>query len=57
MIWKKGLKGKWWHALLIPFAGFVMFYIIIKSTFLTISQNGIYWRDSFYSLSELRKQV
>ncbi|MDB5196630.1 MAG: hypothetical protein JWP88_1001 [Flaviaesturariibacter sp.] len=54
---KKGIKAKWWHALLIPFSGLVMVYIILKSTQLTIRQGGIYWRDSFYPLSELRKQI
>lgn len=57
MVFKKGIKANWWDALLIPFAGLVMVYIIIKSALLTIKQGGIYWRDSFYPLSELRKQV
>ncbi|WP_066406021.1 glycosyltransferase [Flavisolibacter tropicus] len=57
MLLKKGIAAKWWHALLIPFSGLVMVYIIIKSTWLTIKQGGIYWRDSFYPLTELRKQV
>lgn len=56
MIGKKGIHAKWWHALMIPFAGLVMVYIIIKSTILTERQGGIYWRNSFYSLRELRKQ-
>ena len=57
MVAKKGINGRWWHALVIPFAGLVMVYIIVKSAFLTIRQGGIYWRDSFYSLRELKKQV
>lgn len=56
MLGKKGIHAKWWHALMIPFAGLVMVYIIIKSTILTERQGGIYWRNSFYSLRELRKQ-
>ena len=57
MLLKRGIQAQWWHALMIPFAGLVMVYIIIKSTYITIKQGGIYWRDSFYSLAELRKQV
>jgi hypothetical protein len=57
MVLMRGINGKWWHALLIPFSGLVMVYIVIKSALLTIKQGGIYWRDSFYSLAELRKQV
>jgi cellulose synthase/poly-beta-1,6-N-acetylglucosamine synthase-like glycosyltransferase len=53
---KKGVHGKWWHALLIPFAGTVMVYIIVKSAVKTLQQGGIYWRDSFYSLDELKQQ-
>lgn len=54
---KRGIITRWWDALLIPFAGLVMVYIIIKSTWLNTRQGGIYWRNSFYPLSELRKQV
>jgi hypothetical protein len=57
MMLKRGIVAKWWHALLIPFSGLVMVYIIVKSAFLTIRQGGIYWRNSFYSLAELRKQI
>ena len=56
MVYKKGFVAKWWHALLIPFSGLVMVYIIIVSALLTLKQGGIYWRDSFYPLAELRKQ-
>lgn len=57
MLGKKGIHARWWHALVVPFAGLVMVYIIIRSTILTTKQGGIYWRDSFYSLEELRRQV
>lgn len=53
---KPGVKGKWWHGLLVPFAGGVMAYIITVSTIKTLRQGGIYWRDHFYPLEELRKQ-
>jgi glycosyltransferase involved in cell wall biosynthesis len=57
MLLKKGINTSWWHALIIPFAGLIMVYIIVKSALLTIKQGGIYWRDSFYPLADLRKQV
>ncbi|HEY1115694.1 MAG TPA: glycosyltransferase family 2 protein [Chitinophagaceae bacterium] len=56
MSFKPGVKGKWWHGLLLPFAGAVMAYIITASTIRTLRQGGIYWRDHFYPLEELRKQ-
>jgi cellulose synthase/poly-beta-1,6-N-acetylglucosamine synthase-like glycosyltransferase len=49
--------AKWWHALLVPVAGWLLTYIILRSAWLTLRQGGIYWRESFYPLSELRKNV
>jgi cellulose synthase/poly-beta-1,6-N-acetylglucosamine synthase-like glycosyltransferase len=56
MLFKRGIRGKWWHALMIPFSGLVMVYILIVSAFKTLRQGGIYWRNSFYPLTELKKQ-
>lgn len=47
-------SSKWWHALMIPFAGFLMAFIILRSGVITLWQGGIYWRDSFYSLAMLK---
>ncbi|KAA5543539.1 glycosyltransferase [Adhaeribacter rhizoryzae] len=52
----KSMEIKGWHVLLMPLAGLLISYIILKSTYLTLKQGGIYWRDSFYSLAELRKK-
>ena len=46
--------NKWWYALMIPFAGFVMAYVTLRATLVTLKQGGIYWRDSFYSLTMLK---
>lgn len=48
------LPNKPSHALMIPFAGFLMAYISAKSAFITLKQGGIYWRDSFYPLDMLK---
>jgi cellulose synthase/poly-beta-1,6-N-acetylglucosamine synthase-like glycosyltransferase len=56
MLFKRGIRGRWWHALMIPFSGLVMVYILIVSALKTIKQGGIYWRNSFYPLTELKKQ-
>lgn len=56
MLGVKGMRAHWWHALLIPFSGLVMVYIILVSSYRTLKQGGIYWRNSFYPLEELRKQ-
>jgi glycosyltransferase involved in cell wall biosynthesis len=47
-------RNKWWYAFIIPYAGFLMAYIVCRSAFITLKQGGIYWRDSFYSLDMLR---
>ena len=54
-VYQRGMKGVWWYALMMPVAGCIMIYIMLKSAMLTIRQGGIYWRDSFYSLEELKK--
>lgn len=46
--------NKWWYALVIPYAGFLMAHIIMRAAIITLKQGGIYWRDSFYSLDELK---
>jgi hypothetical protein len=48
--------NKWWYALMIPFAGALMAYVIMRAAIITLIQGGIYWRNSFYSLEELRAQ-
>lgn len=47
-------SNKWWYALMVPFAGFLMAYILARSAYLTLKQGGIYWRDTFYSLATLK---
>lgn len=46
--------NKWWYALMIPFAGFLMTYVVARSAYITLKQGGIYWRDTFYSLATLK---
>jgi cellulose synthase/poly-beta-1,6-N-acetylglucosamine synthase-like glycosyltransferase len=54
---RQGPAAKWWHALMVPVAGWLLTYIILRSAWLTLRQGGIYWRESFYPLSELRKNL
>jgi cellulose synthase/poly-beta-1,6-N-acetylglucosamine synthase-like glycosyltransferase len=48
--------NKWWYAFMIPFGGALMAYVVMRAAILTLKQGGIYWRDSFYSLNELKSQ-
>jgi glycosyltransferase involved in cell wall biosynthesis len=41
-------------ALLTPFAFPMLFYAILNSAWVTTRQGGVYWRNTFYSLEELR---
>ena len=52
---KPALHARWWYIPVIPFAAAVISYIMLKSAILTIWQKGIYWRENFYPLSELKK--
>lgn len=48
--------NKWWYAFMIPFSGFFMAYSFLRAAIVNIRQGGIYWRDSFYSLAELKEK-
>jgi cellulose synthase/poly-beta-1,6-N-acetylglucosamine synthase-like glycosyltransferase len=52
---RPGQRAKWWHVLMIPFAGLLMMAILFSAMIKTLRQGGIYWRESFYSLAELKK--
>jgi glycosyltransferase involved in cell wall biosynthesis len=41
-------------ALLTPFVFPALFYAMLKSAWVTTRQGGVYWRNTFYSLDELR---
>lgn len=56
LFWKMpGAKNVWWVGLTLPYTGLVMVYIFIKAAYTNTRDRGIYWRDTFYSLAELRK--
>ncbi len=47
--------GWWWPcAVFTPFMLPVFLYALLNSTFVTLRQGGIRWRDTFYPLSQLR---
>ena len=52
---KPALHARWWYVLIIPFAAAVISFIMLKSAILTTLQRGIYWRENFYPLSQLKK--
>jgi len=52
---KPAMNAKWWYVLVIPYAALVIIFIMLKSAVVTLRQGGIYWSNSFYKLSELRK--
>lgn len=56
LFWKMpGSKGKWWFGFTLIYSGIILVYIFIKAAFTNIRDGGIYWRETFYSLAELRK--
>jgi hypothetical protein len=48
------LGWSWPCAALVPFMFPVFLYILLNSTFVTLRQGGIRWRDTFYPLDVLR---
>ncbi len=56
LFWKMpGSKGRWWFGFTLIYSGIILVYIFIKAAFTNIRDGGIYWRETFYSLAELRK--
>jgi len=41
----------------LPLGALVFSYILLRSTVLTLKQGGIYWRDTFYKLDDLRRGI
>jgi glycosyltransferase involved in cell wall biosynthesis len=44
-----------WYCLTLPVGAVVFCWILLRSTVITLRQGGIYWRDTFYKLEELRR--
>ncbi len=56
LYWKMpGSKGQWWYACMSMYGGIIITYIMTKSAIITIRNGGIYWRETFYPLTELRR--
>ena len=48
------LRWPWIAAALTPFIYPALFYAVLNSTFVTLRQGGVRWRDTFYPLDALR---
>ncbi len=56
MVISKRLRWKIPEALFVPFIFPALGYAILRSTFLTLKQRGVRWRNTFYPLDLLRKE-
>ncbi len=45
------------YCLTLPLGATVFSYILLRSTVITLRQGGIYWRETFYKLEELRRGI
>ncbi|HWN74712.1 MAG TPA: glycosyltransferase family 2 protein [Candidatus Udaeobacter sp.] len=43
------------YCLTLPLGAVLFAYILLRSTVITLQQGGIYWRETFYELEELRR--
>ena len=50
----KTFRGGWATGIVMPFAAWGMAFAFWRSAWITIKQQGVRWRDTFYSLNELR---
>lgn len=46
-----------WNAFFFPFSALIFIFALLRSMLLTLTQGGILWRDTFYPLTELRKNA
>jgi GT2 family glycosyltransferase len=46
-----------WNVLLAPFAAVLLMYTLLRSMATTLTQGGVLWRGTFYSLKELRQHA
>ena len=54
MIWARKVGVRALSAICLPLTVLLCIYIVIRNTFLTYWRGGIQWRDTHYSLKELR---
>jgi len=50
-------RVSWFYALTQPVGAVIFFWMLLRSTIVTIRNGGIRWRGTFYSLEELKKGV
>ncbi|RYY99909.1 MAG: hypothetical protein EOO11_03435 [Chitinophagaceae bacterium] len=50
----RGKYSRWWHGLLVPVAGAVLVWVMLRAAASNLALGGIWWRGHFYPLSELR---
>ena len=47
---------KWWHHVFVPVVVILEIYAIVRSCWKTWRQDGVTWRDTFYSLDTLKRE-
>ncbi len=45
------------YAVTQPFGALIFVWMVVRSTFVTLRQGGIYWRGTFYAIEELKRGV
>jgi hypothetical protein len=45
------------NALTHPLGAILFAYILVRSTVVTLGRGGVVWRDTFYSIDDLRKGI
>ncbi len=48
------LGGSWLPSVYVPFMFPLFLYALLNSTFVTLRQGGVRWRETFYPLAALR---
>ena len=62
IVWLYRLTGRLsgistWYAALFPISAALFIYSLLRSMLITLRQGGVTWRNTFYPLAELRKNI
>lgn len=53
----RGMRIRPWQAVFMPVGGVLFGYAILRSAMVAVARRGLFWRGTFYPLTELRREL
>ena len=54
-LWARAAGVSPLYGLTLPLGALILSYMLLRSTVVTLAQGGVRWRDTFYTLDQVRK--